>query len=174
MRHNSPLAAQVVTPVKEAASGLAHVSVINRRKCCQSAMQGHYGGEVVVRKHTSPSVIAPMDAFHHLCEDGIMTGRAGPRVRSRTSIENRPFLCQPPMSQSSFYGRFGGGGGHQRVLQLLAVTPQRLAGPLTQGEWKLSCVLTEWMARTLKLGYSLQFCSVPPPFRGIREANLSP
>jgi len=32
---------------------------------------------------------------------------------------------------------------------------------------------TEWMDRTLKLGYSLQFCSIPPPFRGIREANLS-
>ena len=29
------------------------------------------------------------------------------------------------------------------------------------------------MDRTLRLGYSLQFCSVPPPFRGIREANLS-
>ena len=45
MRHDSPLAAPVVTPVKEAASGRAHVSVINRRKCCQSAMrvQGHYG-----------------------------------------------------------------------------------------------------------------------------------
>ena len=57
----------------------------------------------------------------------------------------------------------------------LAATPQLLAGPLTQsyGEWKLSCVLTEWRDRTLKLGYSLQFCSVPPPFRGLREANLS-
>ena len=57
----------------------------------------------------------------------------------------------------------------------LAAAPQLLACPLTQfyGEWKLSCVLTEWMDRTLRLGYSLQFCSVPPPFRGIREANLS-
>ncbi|KAK5898199.1 hypothetical protein CgunFtcFv8_015637 [Champsocephalus gunnari] len=29
------------------------------------------------------------------------------------------------------------------------------------------------MDRTLRLGYSLQFHSIPPPFRGIREANLS-
>ena len=131
-------------------AGRVHVSVINRRKCCQSAMrvQGHYGRRVVVRKHTSPSVIAPIDAFHRRCEDGIMTGHAAPRehamVRSRNSVENRPFLCQPPMSQSSFY-----------------------AGPLTQfyGEWKLSCLLTEWVDRTLGLGYSLQVCSVPPPFR---------
>ena len=29
------------------------------------------------------------------------------------------------------------------------------------------------MDRTLKRGYSLQFCSVPPPFRGMREVILS-
>ena len=29
------------------------------------------------------------------------------------------------------------------------------------------------MDRTLKRGYSLQFCSVPPPFMGMREVNLS-
>jgi len=46
-----------------------------------------------------------------------------PRARSRTSVENRPFLCQPPMSQSSCYGRCGGGVGHQRVLQLLSCGP---------------------------------------------------
>ena len=79
---------------------------------------GHYGLCVVVRKHTSPSVIAPINAFHRLCEDGIMTECTAPReraaVRSRTSVENRPFLCQLPMGQTSFYGRFGGGVGHQR------------------------------------------------------------
>ena len=31
----------------------------------------------------------------------------------------------------------------------------------------------EWMDRTLKLGYSLQFCCVPPPFMGIKEVSLS-
>ena len=50
-------------------------------------------------------------------------------VRSGTSVENlpffslsgnciiekRPFLCQPPMGQTSFYGGFDGGVGHQRV-----------------------------------------------------------
>ncbi|KAL3067396.1 hypothetical protein OYC64_017183 [Pagothenia borchgrevinki] len=29
------------------------------------------------------------------------------------------------------------------------------------------------MDRTLKQGYSLQFCSIPPPFKGMREVNLS-
>ena len=57
----------------------------------------------------------------------------------------------------------------------ITAAPQLIAEPLTQcyGEWKRSCVLTEWMDRTLRLGYSLQFCSIPPPFTGIREANLS-
>jgi len=41
-------------------------------------------------------------------------------VRSRTSVENLPFLCQPPMGQTSFYVRFGSGVGHQRVLELLS------------------------------------------------------
>ena len=118
MRHDSPLAAPVVTPAKEAAGGRTHVSVINCRKCCQNTMrvQEHYGRRVVVRKHTSSSVTAPINAFHRLCEDGIMTERAA--VRSRTSVENRPFLCQPPMGQTYFYGGFDGGVGHQRVPQL--------------------------------------------------------
>lgn len=34
-------------------------------------------------------------------------------------------------------------------------------------------MLNEWMNRTLRLGYSLQFCSVPPSFGGIREMNIS-
>jgi len=34
-------------------------------------------------------------------------------------------------------------------------------------------MLTEWMDRTLKQGYLLQFSSTPPPFTSIKEAKLS-
>ena len=59
--------------------------------------------------------------------------------------------------------------------RFIAAAPQLIALPLTQcyGEWKSSGGLTERMDMTLRLGYSLQFCSIPPPFRGMREANLS-
>ena len=49
------------------------------------------------------------------------------------------------------------------------------ARPLTQfyEAWQSNCVLTDWLDRTLRLGYSLQFCGLPPAFRGIQEKNLS-
>lgn len=34
-------------------------------------------------------------------------------------------------------------------------------------------MLPEWLDRRLRLGYSPQFCSGPPPFRGVREVTLS-
>ena len=70
-RTDSPLAAPVVTPVKEAASGHAHVRVINRAM----RVQGHYGRCSMVRRHTTQSVKTPLDAFHRLGEC-IMAERA--------------------------------------------------------------------------------------------------
>ena len=34
-------------------------------------------------------------------------------------------------------------------------------------------MLADWMDKTLRLGYFLQFCRVPAPFSGIKEINLS-
>lgn len=34
-------------------------------------------------------------------------------------------------------------------------------------------MLTEWMDKTLKLGYVLQFCTTTTRFGGVREANFS-
>lgn len=58
---------------------------------------------------------------------------------------------------------------------LLKTAPQLPARPPTQfyEEWASSCTLTDWLDRTLRLGYSLQFCRLPPAFRGIQEVNLS-
>ena len=76
-RTDSPLAAPVVTPVKEAASGHAQVRVIKRAM----RVQEHYGWRSRVRKHTTPSVKTPLDAFHRLGEC-IMAERALPRERA--------------------------------------------------------------------------------------------
>ena len=99
-------------------------------------VQGHYGRREVVKKHITPSVKAPFNASFSLRKNSIMAERALSRehavVRSGTSVENRsffsqsenciiekrPFLCQPPMGQTSFYGGFDGGVGHQIVPQL--------------------------------------------------------
>lgn len=58
---------------------------------------------------------------------------------------------------------------------VLRAAPQLSARPLTlfYEEWRSSCALTDWLDRTLRLGYSLQFCGLPPAFRGIQEVNLS-
>ena len=71
---NSPIAAPVVTPVKEAASGHVHERVINRRKRYQSVLrvQGHCGWRVIVRRHTALRVKAPVNAFFRLGENCIM------------------------------------------------------------------------------------------------------
>ena len=109
-------------------------------------------------KHTTP-VKAPVNAVFHSEENSITRERVLTReraaVRSWSSINNRPFLLRPPTGESPLYGEFCDGAGHQRVSQLIAAAPQLRACPLTQcyGEWKLSCVLTRWMDRTLKRGY---------------------
>lgn len=60
-------------------------------------------------------------------------------------------------------------------LAFLRAPSQVAACPLTQfyGEWGRVCTLTEWMYRILRLGYLLQSCSIPSPFRCVREVNLS-
>ena len=57
----------------------------------------------------------------------------------------------------------------------LAAAPQMTTCPLTQfcKECCHSCVLSEWMDKTLRLGYSFQFSCVPSLFSGIKEINLS-
>ena len=114
---DSPLAAPVVTSVEETASGHARVRVIN----CAMRAKGHYGRRVWVRRHTTPNVKTPLDALHRLGEC-VMAERALPREGaagcSRTSVENRPFLCRPSMGRTSLHGEFCGGTGHQGVSQL--------------------------------------------------------
>lgn len=57
--------------------------------------------------------------------------------------------------------------------RLLAAAPQLAACPLTQFyAWRHSCILTEWMNRTITMNYSLQFCKLPQPFLGIRKSIL--
>lgn len=46
------------------------------------------------------------------------------------------------------------------------------SGPATHFYAELHCICT-MMHKRLRLGYSLQFCSIPPPIVGIWEANLS-
>lgn len=57
----------------------------------------------------------------------------------------------------------------------LEAAPQMPARPLTlfYRAWQSSCALTDWLDRTLRLGYSLQFCRLPPAFRGIQEKSLA-
>jgi len=113
----SPLAAQVVTPVKEAASAHARVRVINRAM----RVQGHYGRRNRVRKQLMPSLKTPLDVFHCSGEN-IMAERTLPRecamLRSKTSVESRPFPCRPPMGKCSLHGT-----GHQGISQLYCWGP---------------------------------------------------
>lgn len=70
-----------------------------------------------------------------------------------------------PKGQSSFYGSFSG-PNNQVEPSFLATIVQLIAHPLMQFHRELqhSCMLTEGMDQTLRLGYSLQFCCVPPLF----------
>lgn len=57
--------------------------------------------------------------------------------------------------------------GRGRLSRFLTAAPQLAACPLTQffTEWCCNCTLSEWMDRTLRLGFSLEFYSVPSLFR---------
>ena len=78
------------------------------------------------------------------------------------------------MGQSSVYGVWVAEREELKCHSFLAAAPQLAAHPLTRfyKEWRHSCMLTEWMDRTLRLGYSLQ-CHFLPLFLGIIEINLS-
>jgi len=120
-----------------------------------------------------------MNAFFPLSGNCIMAELALPQERAACVVGPQwkigPFCASPPWAKLPFMEGLAAEWATREYHSFLAVAPQLVACPLTQcyGEWKLSCVLTEWMDRTLRLGYSLQFCSIPSPFRGIREANLS-
>lgn len=74
------------------------------------------------------------------------------------------FLCRIPLADRAEEGYLG----------FLASAPQVVWHPLMKfyEEWRRTCTLSEWMERMLRLGYSLQFCSVPPPSRDVKEMNL--
>ena len=131
-------------------------------------VQGDYGRRTTVREHTTPRVKTPINAVYRSGKGDIMTERAllcewcnqGPQYKIG------PFCVDPPWAELPFTGSFA-----REYHSFIAGAPQLRACPLTQcyGEWKLSCVLT----KMLKRGYSLQFCSIPPPFKGMQEVNLS-
>uniref|UniRef100_UPI003AAB97E8 uncharacterized protein n=1 Tax=Centroberyx gerrardi TaxID=166262 RepID=UPI003AAB97E8 len=54
-----------------------------------------------------------------------------------------PFRCGPPMGCAERYS-----------------------------EWRQNCSLSEWMDKTLKRGYALQFSSAPPAFNGVMESAM--
>lgn len=89
-------------------------------------------------------------------------------------LQNTPHICclcpsDPHAYRASllFYKRAGGQVGQGRLSRFLTAAPQLAACPLTQfyAEWCCNCKLSEWMDRTLRLGFSLEFYSVPSPFR---------
>lgn len=79
------------------------------------------------------------------------------------------FCVGTPMGQLPVYGGASGGAGRRGVSDLFRGCSSANSVPLMAPR----LYLTEWMDKKLKLGYSLKFCGVPPPFGGVREANLS-
>lgn len=83
-----------------------------------------------------------------------------------------PFRLRPPMVQHSIDGGVGGREGQRGLSRPLSGHPTAGRAPPNSGLQGMvcrNCTLPEWMDSTPKLGHSLQFCSVPPPFRGMRE-----
>lgn len=60
-------------------------------------------------------------------------------------------------------------------LRFVSNAVQLPAQPLSRfyETWRSSCELTAWMDRSLRLGYTLQFCGTPPAFRGVHEKRIS-
>ena len=112
-RTNCPLAAPVVAPVKEVASGHAQMRVVNRRECYQSAMgvQGHYGRRITVREHTTPRVKTPINAVYRSGKESIMAERALTQeraaVRSGTPVEHTTPRVKTPVNAVYRNGKKG-------------------------------------------------------------------
>lgn len=114
---------------------------------------------------------------HRLGHQSCVHGRPQQLVNRAWCVQERlsPFTEGPPWAELPFMVGLAAERAKIVYHNFLKAAPQLPARPLTwfYETWQSSCVLTDWLNRTLKLGYSLQFCGLPPAFRGIREINLS-
>ena len=165
--------AQRVSPGNgDAASGVIYSQRNNTSHPHTDFLENNASGPLIDRKEETRSLLRspPVISVGNTEGDGGINTKSDAVLRQLTvfmdcSVSSALSMSAPPWAKLPFMEGLAAERAESEYHSFLFAAPQLTAHLFSQfyEECCHSCMLADWMDKTLRLGYSLQFCHFPPP-----------